>query len=603
MLARFTIGFSVLVRLSWASLDEAERANTEIIEHSQASVHENLNDQSFIDERSAGAEVSVNYYYGYNESRYCYYDSYYGYEGYTYCGYLDYQPTCCGSSCCAYGYDYCNAENECTSSSSPYYGVYEYRYCDGNYCGYLDYQPTCCGSTCCAYGYDYCNAENECTSSPYYYGVNEYRYCDGNYCGYLDYQPTCCGSTCCAYGYDYCNVDNECSTNSSPYYGVDENRYCDGTYCGYLDYQPTCCGSTCCAYGYDYCNAANECSTSSNPYYGYEYYYCASTYCGYLDYQPHCCGDTCCSSGYNYCNEYNECTASANYYYGFYEYRYCDGVYCGYLDYTPHCCGSTCCSSGYNFCNQLGECSSTDDDHIYYVGRYCGETYCGDLNYQPTCCGDDGNTCCNSDTDYCNHYGECTATEFYGSYYNFKSIQDDVSYQWQCEGYYCQSQGGIFEKPNGCCGGTCCYDEDYCCNEGFCTTCATPSSDVTTATSVIIGATVGGFAALCAVVAGLLYWLSAKKSYNTLKLEAGTGQVVVNPVSAGQVELHSLNPEPTYYYNNSSSFPQPVPGGVSSSMAQVGTPFGSVPSAPPVYASGGFATGYAVVPGNREHSM
>jgi hypothetical protein len=126
---------------------------------------------------------------------------------------------------------------------------------------------------------------------------------------------------------------------------------------------------------------------------------------------------------------------------------------------------------------------------------------------------------------------------------------------------------------------------------------------VTTATSVIIGATVGGFAALCAVVAGLLYWLSAKKSYNTLKLEAGTGQVVVNPVSAGQVELHSLNPEPTYYYNNSSSFPQPVSGGVSSSMAQVGTPFGSVPSAPPVYASGGFATGYAVVPGNREHSM
>jgi hypothetical protein len=82
-----------------------------------------------------------------------------------------------------------------------------------------------------------------------------------------------------------------------------------------------------------------------------------------------------------------------------------------------------------------------------------------------------------------------------------------------------------------------------------------------------------------------------------------TGQVVANPVSAGQVELHSLNPEPTYYYNNSSSFPQPVSGGVSSSMAQVGTPFGSVPSAPPVYASGGFATGYAVVPGNREHSM
>jgi hypothetical protein len=271
-------------------------------------------------------------YYSSYSDRYCSYWSY-GSEYSSYCGYLDYQPSCCGSSCCAQGYDYCTSNNEC----SMYDNSYNDYYCEGTYCGYLDHQPSCCGITCCADGYDYCNEYNECAMASTY----DSRYCEGTYCGYLDHQPTCCGANCCAVGYDYCNEYNECSTSSTY-----DNRYCDGTYCGYLAYQPSCCGGTCCSEGYNYCNEYNECSMSST----YDYRYCEGSYCGYLAYQPSCCGSACCAEGYNFCNQYNECAMRT------YEYRYCEGSYCGFLDYQPGCCGNICCSTDTAWCNEHNEC-------------------------------------------------------------------------------------------------------------------------------------------------------------------------------------------------------------------------------------------------------
>jgi hypothetical protein len=109
-----------------------------------------------------GADESVNtFYYGYYNYRYCYY-YYYGYTYSTYCGYLTYQPTCCGTTCCASSYNYCNQYDQCSyyadDDDDDDFGTYNYRYCESTYCGYLNYQPDCCGSTCCTYDDDYCNS-------------------------------------------------------------------------------------------------------------------------------------------------------------------------------------------------------------------------------------------------------------------------------------------------------------------------------------------------------------------------------------------------------------------------------------------------------------
>jgi hypothetical protein len=171
-----------------------------------------------------GADESVNtFYYGYYNYRYCYY-YYYGYTYTTYCGYLTYQPTCCGFTCCASSYNYCNQYDQCSyyaddDDDDDDDNSYQARYCGGSYCGYYYYQPVCCGTTCCSSSYyDYCNAYGQCASS---YSDdddddddddNSYqaRYCGGSYCGYYYYQPSCCGTTCCTYDDDSCNsCDNK----------------------------------------------------------------------------------------------------------------------------------------------------------------------------------------------------------------------------------------------------------------------------------------------------------------------------------------------------------------------------------------------------------
>jgi hypothetical protein len=171
-----------------------------------------------------GADESVNtFYYGYYNYRYCYY-YYYGYTYSTYCGYLTYQPTCCGTTCCASSYNYCNQYDQCSyyaddDDDDDDDNSYQARYCGGSYCGYYYYQPVCCGTTCCSSSYyDYCNAYGQCASS---YSDdddddddddNSYqaRYCGGSYCGYYYYQPSCCGTTCCTYDDDSCNsCDNK----------------------------------------------------------------------------------------------------------------------------------------------------------------------------------------------------------------------------------------------------------------------------------------------------------------------------------------------------------------------------------------------------------
>jgi hypothetical protein len=162
----------------------------------------------------ADANMETAYYSGYYDYRYCYY-WYYGNQQSSYCGYLNYQPSCCGST--SWGENqFCNAYNQCES-----YQTYENYYCSywyyGNqqstYCGYLDYEPSCCGSTCCAEGYHYCNSNNECAM---YQNSWNWYYCGSTYCGYLDYQPTCCGNTCCSSEYDWCNAWGECE--GSNYY-------------------------------------------------------------------------------------------------------------------------------------------------------------------------------------------------------------------------------------------------------------------------------------------------------------------------------------------------------------------------------------------------
>jgi hypothetical protein len=227
-----------------------------------------------------GADESVNtFYYGYYNYRYCYY-YYYGYTYTTYCGYLTYQPTCCGFTCCASSYNYCNQYDQCSyyaddDDDDDDDNSYQARYCGGSYCGYYYYQPVCCGTTCCSsYYYDYCNAYGQCASS--YFDDddddddddNSYqaRYCGGSYCGYYYYQPVCCGTTCCSsYYYDYCNAYGQCA---SSYFDDDDDdddddnsyqaRYCGGSYCGYYYYQPSCCGTTCCTYDDDSCNSCDN---------------------------------------------------------------------------------------------------------------------------------------------------------------------------------------------------------------------------------------------------------------------------------------------------------------------------------------------------------
>jgi hypothetical protein len=135
-------------------------------------------------DHNGGPDMSINY-----GSNYFYYYGYHSYycETYYYCGYHNYQPNCCGTNCCGYGYDCCSSSNECvlcdndedddnddddyndentfTSIDDNYYLNWE---CNGNLCYYQSsyyYEaPTgCCGGTCC-YGDDYCCEDGGCTA-------------------------------------------------------------------------------------------------------------------------------------------------------------------------------------------------------------------------------------------------------------------------------------------------------------------------------------------------------------------------------------------------------------------------------------------------------
>jgi hypothetical protein len=206
------------------------------------------------------SNVDVAYYYAPHSDRYCTYD------GTTnYCGDLTYTPSCCGSTCCPLGYYFCDANNDCV-----YENPYQYRYCPsnsssssgGSYCGYYDYQPNCCGDTCCGEGYDYCSALGDCLASDENYGVVEDRYCESTLCGSYDYQPKCCGSTCCASGYNYCDDMHDTCSQTEVVYSY---YYCESNVCGYMTSQPNCCGSTCCWNGEAYCDEDDECSSSPTP--------------------------------------------------------------------------------------------------------------------------------------------------------------------------------------------------------------------------------------------------------------------------------------------------------------------------------------------------
>jgi hypothetical protein len=152
-----------------------------------------------------------------------------------------------------------------------YYGTGGYRYCNGTSCGYHTYQPTCCGTTCCSVGYNYCNPNNQCVTA-YYYNYDDvftniddddsaYWNCDGSSCTYQGgyTKPTgCCGHDCC-YGDDNCCIDGVCGYCNFVFTSIDDDNYdswyCDDSYCIYQHgfTKPTgCCGTDCC-YGDDNC--------------------------------------------------------------------------------------------------------------------------------------------------------------------------------------------------------------------------------------------------------------------------------------------------------------------------------------------------------------
>jgi hypothetical protein len=263
------------------------------------------------------------------------------------------------------------------------------------------------------------------------------------------------------------------------------------------------------------------------------------------------------SSGSYYC-----------YYYGYY--------YCGYTSYRPYCCSSTCCSYGYYHCNSYGSCSYgysfyDDDDGYYY--RYCGSTYCGYLNYQPNCCGD---TCCSSGYNYCASYDTCVYSSYYSDdFTGFDDDDDGNYYNWICSGSYCYYQGGYSTKPNGCCGSTCCYGDDYCCSsDGYtCENCNDISSSVVATVGAVIGGVIGGIVFLCFAIGFVVWWacyrtarLAAKVSNQSAAQIAVAAYPAATTASVGVQQYSSV---PTYYGN-------PPQGGVQMVGVPQGYPQGGV---------------------------
>lgn len=173
----------------------------------------------------------------------------------------------------------------------------------------------------------------------------------------------------------------------------------------------------------------------------------------------------------------------------------------------------------------------------YYFNQslyHCNGYECSD-DFRTNCC---GTTCCDSGKDCCDSDNICV----YCNDDEFTFIDDDYGWYWECGGIsestLCFYQGGI-TQPNGCCGDTCCYGNDYCCSHGTCVECG---SETTTALAagaiagIVIGSVVG-----CVLLSVLIWWLVYRRHSAGAAYEATpTTATAVDTKADAHVQMQTM---------------------------------------------------------------